>query len=163
MSRWQKPAITAQTCAPEAPRSEQRSRSIPPGRGFNTSSRTPRYGLECQEAGRCRFAWSEGLGTGKEIRTPDLLWGTLASLIDVADLFDAETASLDDVGQPLRESGYGDLLDLFGLIGLVLDKVGAGNLAFDHSRTVREAHPEWFSASMVGPGVAKALSGILDA
>ena len=88
------------------------------------------------------------------------MWGTLASLIEIGQMFDAETAGLEECDQTLRESGYGDLLDLVGIVGLVLDKVGAG-ISVEHARGVREAHPEWFSETMVGPRVAAALRGIL--
>ena len=46
--------------------------------------------------------------------------------------------------------GRGALLDLVSIIEVVLDKVGAG-MTTNHARAMREAHPEWFSETMVGP------------
>src|SRR5262245_44670443 len=61
------------------------------------------------------------------------IWGTLASLVEVSDMFHAEVACLDECDQPLRESGFGELLDLFGLFALVLENAGGGELALQHA------------------------------
>ena len=91
------------------------------------------------------------------------LWASLGELLDIDAAFGAEVGQLTADGSQWEQAqacGYGDVLDLFAIVAEVIRTPIGGAPTPEHVRRLRELHPEWFSAAMVGPQVADALSRV---